>query len=57
MKYLDSLREREGNILFASADWALGWRGFMEGAIEDGARAAMELKTEFENEAKVTSKF
>lgn len=39
-KHLDALRERAGNILFASGDWALGWRGFIDGAIEEGARAA-----------------
>ncbi|KIW04347.1 hypothetical protein, variant [Verruconis gallopava] len=46
IKYLDALRERQGNTIFASADWALGWRGFIDGAIEDGTRAAMEIKTE-----------
>jgi monoamine oxidase len=46
IKYIDALRERQGNILFASADWALGWRGFIDGAIDDGARAAMEVKSE-----------
>lgn len=44
--YLDALRERQANLLFASADWALGWRGFIDGAIEDGTRAAMEILTE-----------
>ncbi|CAM1507611.1 Fc.00g072520.m01.CDS01 [Cosmosporella sp. VM-42] len=44
--YLDVLRERQGNILFASADWAMGWRGFIDGGIEDGANAAMELARE-----------
>ncbi|KAK4543046.1 hypothetical protein LTR36_005823 [Oleoguttula mirabilis] len=45
-KYLDALRERQGNVLFASADWSLGWRGFIDGGIEDGTRAAMELLPE-----------
>ena len=53
IKYIDALREREGNVIFASADWAMGWRGFIDGAIEDGARAAMEVKTEL---AQSTSK-
>jgi monoamine oxidase len=44
--YLDVLRERQGNVIFASADWALGWRGFIDGGIEDGARAAKEVKDE-----------
>ncbi|KAF7547142.1 hypothetical protein G7Z17_g7944 [Cylindrodendrum hubeiense] len=45
--YLDVLRKRQGNVLFASADWAMGWRGFIDGGIEDGANAAMELALEF----------
>lgn len=44
--FLDVLRQRQGSVIFASADWALGWRGFIDGAIEDGTRAAMEVKTE-----------
>ncbi|KAH9203563.1 flavin-containing amine oxidoreductase [Leptodontidium sp. 2 PMI_412] len=43
-KYLESLRERQGNIFFASSDWALGWRSFIDGAIEDGTRAALAVK-------------
>lgn len=42
-QYLEALRERHGNILFASADWALGWRGFIDGAIEEGSRAAKQI--------------
>ncbi|VUC30714.1 unnamed protein product [Clonostachys rosea] len=45
-KYLERLRRRQGNILFASADWALGWRGFIDGAIEEGTRVAFEVKNE-----------
>lgn len=44
--HLDALRERHGNVLFASADWALGWRGFIDGAIEEGTRAAMAVMKE-----------
>ncbi|RYP09168.1 hypothetical protein DL764_001439 [Monosporascus ibericus] len=44
--YLDDLRRRQGNILFASADWAMGWRGFIDGAVEEGMRVAMELTNE-----------
>ncbi|RAL13385.1 flavin monoamine oxidase family protein [Aspergillus homomorphus CBS 101889] len=43
---LDALRERHGNVLFASADWARGWRGFIDGAIEDGTRAAIVCSEE-----------
>lgn len=42
-KYLDALREKQGNIWFGSADWALGWRGFLDGGIEDGQRVAKEV--------------
>ncbi|KAJ4168411.1 hypothetical protein NW754_010322 [Fusarium falciforme] len=45
-RYQDALRRRAGNVLFASADWALGWRGFIDGAIEEGTRAAFEVKNE-----------
>jgi monoamine oxidase len=33
-------------VLFANADWALGWRGFIDGAIVEGTRAAFEVKNE-----------
>lgn len=46
-KYMDSLRQRQGNMLFASADWATGWRGFIDGAIEDGGRVAKDINDEF----------
>uniref|UniRef100_A0A0D2XU79 monoamine oxidase n=1 Tax=Fusarium oxysporum (strain Fo5176) TaxID=660025 RepID=A0A0D2XU79_FUSOF len=45
-RYLEALRKREGNVLFANADWALGWRGFIDGAIEEGTRVAFEVKNE-----------
>ncbi|KAM0258748.1 hypothetical protein ACHAPA_011068 [Fusarium lateritium] len=45
-RYLEALRKREGKVLFASADWALGWRGFIDGAIEEGTRVAFEVKNE-----------
>jgi hypothetical protein len=46
LKYLDELRKRHGNVLFGSADWALGWRAFIDGAIEDGGRVAKEASDE-----------
>ncbi|KAF7627906.1 hypothetical protein F9C07_2058212 [Aspergillus flavus] len=45
-RFLRALRERQGNIHFASADWALGWRGFIDGAIEEGTRAAKAIADE-----------
>ncbi|PYH48079.1 flavin monoamine oxidase family protein, partial [Aspergillus saccharolyticus JOP 1030-1] len=43
---LGKLRQRHGNVVFASADWPRGWRGFIDGAIEDGTRAAMVCSKE-----------
>ncbi|KAI1136620.1 monoamine oxidase [Hypoxylon sp. FL0543] len=45
-KYLAALRERHGNVLFASGDWAAGWRGFIDGAIEEGGRVSKEVLDE-----------
>jgi monoamine oxidase len=44
-KYLAALQAPAGRVLFASADWANGWRGFMDGAIEQGLAAAREART------------
>ncbi|CAK1366699.1 unnamed protein product [Cercospora beticola] len=40
---LDDMRARQGNIFFASSDWAVGWRSFIDGAIEEGTRAAFNV--------------
>jgi monoamine oxidase len=42
-RYLDPLGEREGNVFFASSDCAHGWKGFIDGAIEGGVRAAHDV--------------
>ncbi|MFN8544070.1 MAG: FAD-dependent oxidoreductase [Candidatus Binatia bacterium] len=42
-KYLAKLREPEGAVHFAGGDIALGWRGFIDGAIESGTRVAREV--------------
>ncbi|KAF2649368.1 amine oxidase [Lophiostoma macrostomum CBS 122681] len=39
-KYLEDLRASEGRVHFANSDWARGWRSFIDGAIEEGTRAA-----------------
>lgn len=49
-KNLKALQEPHGRVLMASADWAQGWRGFIDGAIEQGARAAAMAKVAFEAE-------
>lgn len=41
--YLEELQRPHGNVIFASADWANGWRGFIDGAIESGSRAAQDV--------------
>jgi monoamine oxidase len=41
---LDAMRARHGNVVFANSDWAVGWRSFIDGAIEEGTRAAMTVK-------------
>ncbi|KAL4892544.1 hypothetical protein BDV59DRAFT_202663 [Aspergillus ambiguus] len=44
--YLDRLQQPHKRVIFASADWADGWRGFVDGAIERGqeaVRAVMQL--------------
>jgi monoamine oxidase len=45
-KHLDDMRARPGNVVFANSDWALGWRSFIDGAIEEGTRAAFEIRKE-----------
>ncbi|MCP4037281.1 MAG: FAD-dependent oxidoreductase [bacterium] len=42
-KYLAALREPHGRVHFAGGDIALGWRGFIDGAIESGTRVAREV--------------
>lgn len=42
-KYLQELQKPHGRIFFASADWANGWRGFVDGAIERGILVAREV--------------
>jgi monoamine oxidase len=49
-KWLKELQKTEGKILFASADWADGWRGFIDGAIERGIAAATEVKNSLEKD-------
>lgn len=41
--YLEELQKPHGRIAFASADWADGWRGFVDGAIEQGQVAARTI--------------
>lgn len=45
-KYQEELQSRHGNVFFASADWAHGWRAAIDGALEQGFLAAQEIITE-----------
>ncbi|KAJ5757817.1 uncharacterized protein N7511_006511 [Penicillium nucicola] len=41
-QYLQELQKPHGRVIFASADWADGWRGFVDGAIERGQQAVKD---------------
>lgn len=43
-KWLRELQKPDGRVFFASADWADGWRGFIDGAIERGSMAGREVE-------------
>ncbi|KAL4786573.1 hypothetical protein BJX76DRAFT_365370 [Aspergillus varians] len=49
-KYQDELQSRDGNVFFASADWAHGWRAFVDGALEQGFLNAQEVINELREE-------
>ncbi|GAO16497.1 uncharacterized protein UV8b_06986 [Ustilaginoidea virens] len=51
--HLPAMRERQGNIFFASSDWALGWRSFIDGAIEEGGRAAAAVRADLLGRARI----
>ncbi|CAG9950588.1 unnamed protein product [Clonostachys rosea f. rosea IK726] len=42
-KYLNELQKNHGRVVMASSDWADGWRGFIDGAIERGVLAAKQI--------------
>ncbi|KAE8143967.1 amine oxidase [Aspergillus pseudotamarii] len=54
--HLFDMRAREGNIYFANSDWALGWRSFIDGAIEEGTRTALVLRNDLMNSLMLDSK-
>ncbi|KAJ5272387.1 hypothetical protein N7478_007512 [Penicillium angulare] len=51
-KYQDELQSRHNNVFFASADWANGWRAFIDGALEQGFLNAQNLLNELRQEDK-----
>ncbi|KAM5343359.1 hypothetical protein ACJ41O_011896 [Fusarium nematophilum] len=42
-KYLTALQKPHGNVLFASGDWSDGWRGWIDGAVQIGMKAAQQV--------------
>ncbi|OJJ79604.1 uncharacterized protein ASPGLDRAFT_29654 [Aspergillus glaucus CBS 516.65] len=45
-KYQEELQSRHGLVFFASADWAHGWRAAIDGALEQGSQAALQVGKE-----------
>ncbi|KAF4971712.1 hypothetical protein FSARC_1511 [Fusarium sarcochroum] len=43
-RWLKELQKPHGRVFFASADWADGWRGFIDGAIERGVTASVDVE-------------
>jgi monoamine oxidase len=43
-RYHSAFQETEGRLAFAGSDLALGWAGWMDGAVETGARAAAQVE-------------
>lgn len=41
--HLGDMRASTKNIVFACSDWATGWRSFIDGAIQEGTRAAADV--------------
>ncbi|KAI9923895.1 hypothetical protein ASPWEDRAFT_67288 [Aspergillus wentii DTO 134E9] len=52
---LETLRSAHGNVYFANSDWAVGWRSFIDGAIEEGTRAAMAVKEDLRPKSSIRS--
>jgi hypothetical protein len=43
LKFQQELQRDHGRIIFASADWVDGWRGFVDGAIAAGKQSARRI--------------
>lgn len=53
-RHVAALQESHGAVFFASADWADGWRGFIDGALESGKRAARDVAKLLDAPARVS---
>ncbi|KAI1059590.1 hypothetical protein LB506_008966 [Fusarium annulatum] len=42
-RWLKELQKPHGRVFFASADWADGWRGFVDGAVESGITTSISV--------------
>ncbi len=51
-KYQDELQSNHGAIFFASGDWAHGWRGSIDGALEQGSLCGIRVLRELHNAEK-----
>ena len=50
-RFLAELQKPHGLVEFASADWADGWRGFVDGALERGKNSAAVVRKALLHEA------
>ncbi|MBU9224628.1 flavin monoamine oxidase family protein [Burkholderia multivorans] len=51
---LEVLQSTDNRVFFAGSDWANGWRGFIDGAIESGTVAAVNVRAALRSEVKIT---
>ncbi|KAB8256699.1 flavin-containing amine oxidase [Aspergillus pseudonomiae] len=49
-KYVQELQRPHGRVVFASPDWADGWQGFIDGAIEQGIVASRTVQRRLDGE-------
>ncbi|KAF9884954.1 hypothetical protein FE257_000863 [Aspergillus nanangensis] len=52
-RFQRALQAPQGIITFVSADWADGWHGFIDDAIEQGLRAGVKVGGELRRELKL----
>ncbi|ODM19972.1 hypothetical protein SI65_04958 [Aspergillus cristatus] len=56
-KYQEELQSRHGRVFFASADWAHGWQAAIDGALEQGSQAALQVVKEIREMRGVMARF
>jgi monoamine oxidase len=55
-KYISVPQRPHGNVFFASADWADGWCGWIDGAVQSGMQTARQVILEQAKAAVVKEK-